>query len=108
AYVTNELFQVTQYTYDAAGRETGVTNLSTGAGVASAYDAAGRQTQAVDPLGYPTWFSYNPDGSTATMTNALTNTWVYAYSTATGCCGGEGASVTETDPLGRQKTKINS
>ncbi len=108
-YETNTLGVVTHTTYDAGGRVMAVTNLTTGAGTRYGYDAGDRRIAETNALGFTTRFGYNPDGSLAAMTNAFgTNYWLYAYETGGGCCGGNGASVTMTDPLGRQLKTVNS
>jgi RHS repeat-associated protein len=108
-YETNTLGVVMHTTYDAGGRVIAVTNLTTGAGSRYGYDAADRRIAETNALGFTTHFGYNPDGSLAAMTNAFgTNYWLYAYETGGSCCGGNGASVTVTDPLGRQLQAINS
>jgi RHS repeat-associated protein len=108
-YETNSVGVVTYYTYDAAGRIAATTNLATAAGNAFAFDAAGRKVFEVNALGHATGYAFNPDGSLAAMTNAFgTNVWTYSYETGGGCCGGNGASASVTDPLGRVSKTVRS
>ena len=107
-FETNSIGQVTHTTYDAAGRAVAVTNLTTGAGAASFYDAAGRRIYQEDALGRGTWLGFNPDGSLAATTNALGYFWQFSYDVGGACCGGGGASSTTTDPFGRQVTEQRS
>jgi RHS repeat-associated protein len=108
-YETNAVGVATRTVYDAAGRVIAVTNLATGAGSTFGYDAANRRVAATNALDGFTLFGYYPDGSLATMTNALgTNVWTYDYATGGACCGDGSTATTVTDPYGRQMTELHS
>jgi RHS repeat-associated protein len=109
-FETNSLGVVSHYRYDPAGRVVEHSTLNSQPSTNwYGYDAAGRRIAETNALGYVTRYGFNPDGSLAAMTNAFnTNWWLYAYDTGAGCCGGGGASVAVTDPLGRQGKTIRS
>jgi fibro-slime domain-containing protein/RHS repeat-associated protein len=84
---------VINYGYDALGRQTSMTNTTTGATTSTTYDLAGRiatETQG----GVTTSYTYYPDGRQQTVTVG-TQTWSYTYTPT---------SITVTDPLGHATT----
>ena len=107
-YETNSIGVVTHTIYDAAGRVTAVTNLTTGAGSAFGYDAANRRITVANALGQMVGYAYNPDGSMAALTNELGRVWFYDYETGGECYGGGSTTGTVTDPLGRQTVALHS
>jgi RHS repeat-associated protein len=118
ASITDQNGHVTAYQYDSLGNPTSTVD-PLGRETTAAYDtangnplwsedAAGRRTtylwdptgiflnSVVSPVG-TTSFTYNPDGSLATMTDDNSHIWSYAYSAA-------GDLTSATDPLGEQIT----
>src|SRR5437870_5835355 len=85
--------QSTQYQYDAAGRQTSVTDAlqettSTG------YDAAGRTVTTTDALGHTTQYAYDGDGRTVKTTFADGSLTQAAYDS-------QGRQTSTTDQMGR-------
>jgi fibro-slime domain-containing protein/RHS repeat-associated protein len=86
---------VTQATYDALGRQTTSTNVTTGQSTATSYDLAGRITSQTSN-GVTTTYTYYADSRTKTVTIGG-QIWSYAYTPT---------MTIVTDPLGKvTKTK---
>jgi RHS repeat-associated protein len=88
---------VTQYGYDAAGRQTStVLVLPNGHQITSAeaYDAAGRVVSTTDPLNHTTQSAYDGDGRLTLTTFADGTTVAYGYDV-------NGRRTSVTDQLGR-------
>ena len=79
---------VTHYSYDAAGNLLLVDYPDPDADVSFTYDAAGRRTGMTDGLGTTTW-TYNNDGRVLTVTDPYEHQLVYTYNDEGDCIGVE-------------------
>jgi RHS repeat-associated protein len=97
---TDALGRITRYHYDLAGQLIVVTIAEGTPDEASTqynYDAAGRQTQVIDPLGHTTTYDYDLDGRLVEVRDPLSHSITYGYDAT-------GRPVRQTDPNGHSRT----
>jgi RHS repeat-associated protein len=90
--MTDARGNATTYGYDAAGRQTSITD-ALGGKVTTAYDLAGQKTSVVNPRGDTTNFAYDALGNLQTQTDPAGKTTAYTYDLA-------GRQISSTDPRG--------
>jgi len=92
--VTDVRGKVTRYTYDAGGRLASVIDPNGHAVVRNTYGSDGRIGEQRNAVGDRTSFAWDPDSSTATITDARGNRWQHIYES--------NVLVREVDPLGNE------